>query len=35
MTADREPMVQIGTLWERTSKNGNQYFSGFMGPPSC
>jgi len=23
--------VQLAELWERTSKNGNRYFSGYMG----
>jgi hypothetical protein len=23
--------IQLATLWERTSKNGNRYFSGFLG----
>jgi hypothetical protein len=31
MTGDRKPMVQIASLWERTSKAGNVYYSGFMG----
>jgi hypothetical protein len=31
MTADRKPMVKLTEVWERTSKNGNRYFSGFLG----
>jgi hypothetical protein len=30
MSGDRKPMVQIATLWERTSKIGNVYFTGFL-----
>jgi hypothetical protein len=30
MSGDRKPMVQLATLWERTSANGNRYFSGFL-----
>jgi hypothetical protein len=31
MTAERKPMVQLTTVWERTSASGNRYFSGFLG----
>jgi hypothetical protein len=31
MTADRQPMVKLAELWQRTSANGRTYFSGFLG----
>jgi hypothetical protein len=31
MTGDRKSLVQLATLWERTSKAGNTYYSGFLG----
>jgi len=31
MSGDRKPMVKLTELWERTSANGNTYFSGYLG----
>jgi acyl dehydratase len=31
MIAPRKPMVQLTTVWERTSAAGKRYFSGFLG----
>jgi hypothetical protein len=31
MSDHRKPMVKLATLWERTSKAGNLYYSGFLG----
>jgi hypothetical protein len=31
MSGDRKPMVQLAVLWERISKAGNTYYSGFLG----
>jgi hypothetical protein len=31
MSCDRKPMVRIATLWERESKAGRKYYSGFLG----
>jgi hypothetical protein len=31
MSGDRRPMVHLATLWERESRSGNTYFSGFLG----
>lgn len=31
MTGERKPMVKLTEVWERTSKSGNVYYSGFLG----
>jgi hypothetical protein len=31
MSGERKPMVRIATLWERESKAGRKYYSGFLG----
>jgi hypothetical protein len=31
MSGDRKPLVKLTEVWERTSANGNRYFSGYLG----
>jgi hypothetical protein len=31
MTAERNPVVKLTKVWERTCAAGNRYFSGFLG----
>jgi hypothetical protein len=31
VSGERKPMVLLTTVWERTSAQGNRYFSGFLG----
>lgn len=31
MSGDNGPLVRLATLRKRTSKNGNEYFSGWLG----
>jgi hypothetical protein len=30
MTTERKPMIKLAELWQRESKSGNVYYSGFM-----
>ena len=30
MTTERKPLVHLATLWQRESKSGNTYYSGFL-----